>query len=178
MTTEHPDATRPMLAALDATGPAEAHATELMLFGQFVGRWDLVVRWYERGEVVRQARGEWHFGWVLEGRAVQDVWIVPPRVERERGAEPYEYGTSLRFYDPAIGAWRSTWHGPVQGVVIPFIARGEGEEIVLEGRHPDGRRLRWVFSEIGDRGFRWRNLARPEDAGAWELVQDFAAERA
>ena len=27
----------------------------------------------------RRRNGEWHFGWVLEGRAIQDVWIVPPR---------------------------------------------------------------------------------------------------
>ena len=30
----------------------------------------------------RHLKGEVHFGWVLEGRAVQDVWVMPPRAER------------------------------------------------------------------------------------------------
>ncbi len=55
------------------------------------------------------ASGEWHFGWALEGRAVQDVWIVPPRGELRRGdaaANVNSYGTTLRVYDPDIDAWR------------------------------------------------------------------------
>lgn len=168
----------PLQAVLHAAGPAPGLEAELALFGQFVGHWCLDVRWYERGREGRRACGEWHFGWVLEGRAIQDVWIVPTLAERAAGAEAYEYGTSLRFYDPKLGAWRSTWHGPVQGVVIPFIARSRGEEIVLMGMHPDGRSLRWIFSDIRRDSFRWRNLARMGDHGDWTLQQDFSACRA
>ena len=165
-------------AVLFAAGPLEGRECEMALFGQFVGRWDLAVRWYAGGVEVRSARGEWHFAWVLDGRAVQDVWIVPTRVELSRGAELYEYGTSLRFYDPAILAWRSTWHGPVHGVVIPFIARDRDGEIVLEGQREDGRFLRWVFSGITHDAFEWRNMSSNDRSGPWELVQEFTASRA
>ena len=89
------------------------------IFAPFIGSWDLVVRWYgEAGRVTRTEAGEWHFAWVLEGRGIQDVWIVPPRARRARG-RLYEYGTSIRFYDPALEAWQSTWSAPCMASCAP-----------------------------------------------------------
>ena len=164
----------PALEALAASGPHPDHRDELMLFGQFVGSWDLDVTWYEAGAPVRRERGEWHFAWVLEGRAVQDIWIVPPRIERTARSDLYEYGSSLRFYDPALGAWRSTWIGPMRGAVIPFIARGIGDEIVLEGQEPgDDRPMRWIFSDIAPDRFLWRNTVSGDGGSTWTTQQDF-----
>jgi hypothetical protein len=44
----------------------------------------------------RQRPGEIHFGWVLEGRAVQDIWIRP-----KRPVPSTMYGTTLRVFDLA-----------------------------------------------------------------------------
>lgn len=149
---------------------------EHRIFEPFIGSWDLIVTWYgDEGAVTRRERGEWHFARVLEGRAVQDVWIVPTRAERAGRTDLYEYGTSLRFFDPAAGAWRSTWIGPMRGAVHTFLARRIGDEVVLETILQDGGRMRWVFSEIAEDGFVWRNL---REAGAdWQLTQDFRATR-
>ena len=58
--------------ALHVAGPNPDHAEHLGLFGQFVGSWDL--QWSGLDADGRPARaGELHFGWVLGGRAVQDV---------------------------------------------------------------------------------------------------------
>jgi hypothetical protein len=160
-----------------AAGPHPELAEKLMLFGQFVGSWDVDVTWLQDGRVTRRATGEWHFGWVLEGRAVQDVWIVPTRAERAAGAPPYEYGTSLRFYDPRIDAWRSTWIGPVNGLVVPFIARQDGDDIVLEGRRPEGWPIRWWFSDVTRDSFRWRNAVSRDDGQTWETVQEMRGRR-
>ena len=166
------------IEALIAHGPHPDHASALMLFGQFVGSWDVDVTWYENGAPARRARGEWHFFWVLEGRAIQDVWIVPPRSERTLGgADCYEYGTTLRFYDPGLGAWRSTWHGPMKQTVIPFVAKQVGDEIVLSGRHADGRSMRWIFSEIKPESFRWRSEVLDDAAELWDLAQEFTVRR-
>src|SRR5918911_5769208 len=95
------------LEGLVAGGPAAEHADKLMLFGQFVGDWEADFTVYDPGGAKQTAKAEWHFGWVLEGRAVQDVWIVPRREERGRTSPvPSDYGTALRLYDPAIDAWR------------------------------------------------------------------------
>lgn len=164
--------------AFVSDGPHPDAPHELMQFGRFVGAWDLNVTYYdESGAMIRQTPGEWHFGWVLEGRAVADVWIVPPRVSRpRRGAPPGEYGMSLRFYDPAIGAWRSTWLGPVHGVVFPFIATEVDSTMRLERREGD-RLVRWVFSNITTNGFIWRNLTSGDEGSTWRLEQQFVGRR-
>lgn len=158
-----------------ARGPNDDNASELALFGQFEGSWDLDVSWFKNGELMREERGEWHFGWILDGRAMQDVWIVPTRAEQRAGAPLYEYGTSVRFFDPAINAWRSTWIGPVQGSVRPFLAQRRGDEIVLSGQQLDGQDIEWVFANIQANSFSWRFLKRSVDG--WELVQAFQCRR-
>jgi hypothetical protein len=161
---------------LHASGPAAEYEGEMRTFARLIGSWDLDVTWFEDGEVRRRASGEWHFGFVLEGRAIQDVWIVPSRRDRARGAQPYEYGTSIRFYDPSITAWRSTWMGPRRGVVLQLLAREIGEEIVLEGRDAEGNALRWIFGGICADSFSWRNeIACP--GGPFAVTQTFRAKR-
>ena len=147
------------------------------IFAPLMGAWDLDVSWHEQGVRVRRDRGEWHFAWVLEGRAVQDVWIVPPRRLRAEAAQLYEYGTSLRFYDPEIDAWRSTWIGPMQANIYTFIARGHDRSVTMDSTADASTARRWVFSDIRPKSFRWENFERSE-SGTWVLVQDFEATRA
>lgn len=165
---------------LVATGPAPDAAPEIMQFGRFVGGWDLDIVFYaEDGSVKKRTPGEWHFGWILEGRAVADVWIVPPRVMRPPGLPPPgEYGMSVRFFDREIGAWRSTWLGPVHRVVLPFVARESGDELVLERRDERHRMVRWIFSQITPTSFHWRNIVSADEGQNWHLEQEMFATRA
>src|SRR5262245_11092448 len=64
--------------ALCASGP-KAYPDKLMLYGQFVGDWEADANWFLPDGTARQHKWEIHFDWVLEGRAIQDVWITPPR---------------------------------------------------------------------------------------------------
>jgi len=164
--------------ALVADGPHPDLAAELQTFGQFVGSWDLLVTFYDADGTTREVPGEWHFAWVLAGRAVQDVWIAPSRAYEPRDGDPeQEWGASLRFYDPALGAWQSTWVGPVRTVVRAFTAREAGDEIVLSGSFEPGTLTRWAFSEITPTTFRWRNEESRDDGASWRLLQTFAATR-
>ena len=175
---ENPLASTLTIPALVSTGPDPDLAEKLHLFGQFVGSWALDLTWFQDGQPVRREAGEWHFAWVLEGRAVQDIWIVPPREQRGAG-NLYEYGTTIRFYDPTIDAWRSTWHGPMVKCVIPFIGRQVGDEIVLEGRHwqnPDWP-MHWIFSDVTGHAFAWRNMISQDGGTTWEKVLGFSARR-
>jgi hypothetical protein len=166
----------PLEAVLLAGPPTGMDAEELALFGQFTGSWDLEVCWYDAGSLARRSRGEWHFGWILEGRAIQDVWIVPPLDEGGQ-AGAYEYGTSIRFYDAAAGLWHSTWHGPVQASLRQFTARATHDGIILEGEQIDGREIRWRFLEITSETFSWRFEQRTADGSAWRLLQSFECRR-
>ena len=165
-----------MIEALHASGPHPDEAKDLMLFGQFVGAWDLDVTNIAPDGTRTELKGEWHFGWVLEGRAVMDVWITPRRSLRGQ-MEPYEYGASLRFFDPALGAWHSIWMGPVRHTVRPFIARQVKDEIILEGSFASGSRTRWIFSQIMETSFQWRNMESSDDGATWTIAQTMSAQR-
>ncbi len=165
-----------MIAALQATGPDPHLQEHLMLFGQFVGSWDVDITNIASNGTVAELKGEWHFGWVLQGRAVMDVWIAPCR-SMQGSKEPYEYGATIRFYDTNINAWRSTWIGPVRNLVRPFIAREMNGEIVLEGSFALGSLTRWIFSEIRADSFQWRNMESVDDGQTWKTVQRMSGRR-
>src|SRR5208337_1967054 len=98
------------LEALSFDGAASDRAAKMMLYGQFVGSWDLQVVDYEADGKRWEGIGEVHFGWVLEGRAIQDVWISPPRNQRKTiSTTRNTYGTTLRVYDPNMAAWHILW---------------------------------------------------------------------
>jgi len=103
------DDAKAMIGLLDADGPDPERAEGLMLFGRFVGSWDMEATfWDHDGNETARHRGEWHFGWVLQGRAIQDVLISPSLEELSRtGARPREYGSSFRQYDPKTDTWRA-----------------------------------------------------------------------
>lgn len=164
----------PFFSALLSAGPHPDIPPEACIFAPFIGSWDLIVRWYEpSGEVRRKEAGEWHFAYVLEGRAVQDVWIVPPR--GQRGRDDYEYGTSLRFYDAAADGWRSTWVGPMRGAVLTFLAQKSAEGVRLQTLPGQQPALRWSFYDVGTNHFCWRN---EEAVGqSWHTLQSFEAKR-
>ena len=167
-----------MIDGLAAHGPHPGLEAELHLFGQFVGSWDLDCTEHEPDGTAHTRPGEWHFGWILDGMAIQDVWIFPSRAHRaETGEGPVEHGVSVRFYDPDVGAWRSTWVGPVRRRVHTFLARAVGDEIHLTGEADDGTPLRWAFSEITPQRFHWRNEIADGPGGAWRLQQEMDVRR-
>src|SRR5689334_18038283 len=65
--------------ALQAHGPAADRADKMGLYGWLIGAWEMDVMVHMANEAEYRAKGEIHFGWVLEGHAIQDVWITPPR---------------------------------------------------------------------------------------------------
>ena len=146
-------------------------------FGRFVGSWD--IEWSRPGDDRAPAGvvGELHFGWVLGGRAIQDVWIVPGRDQPGAGQPPYAFeGSTIRFYDSALGAWRSTWVEPVNGRVRKFIGRESDDEIHLVSTD-ELPFLRWRFTEItADRFVRLGEFS-DDEARNWHLEERMVARR-
>lgn len=162
---------------LVADGPHPAVADKMAPFAPLIGDWDVDITNYAPDGTATVVIGEWHFGWGLDGRAIVDIWIAPRR--ELRGPEHAgSWGITIRFYDPAIDAWRSTWLEQSHAVVMPFIGHLIDGEIVLEGSFTPGTLSRWIFSEIAAETFHWRSVESIDDGATWRLEQEMAARRA
>ena len=124
-----------LAGALHATAPDPGLAAPLALFGRFIGAWDIEWRGTGRDGNPATMHGDLHFGWVLDGRAVQDVWRVPSSGVAPPGLRPF-HGTTLRFYDPSLGAWRFDLDRPAEraGPPVHRPPRGRGHHPRRAGR--------------------------------------------
>jgi hypothetical protein len=177
--------TRPenFIRALCAPEVTADHAAKLRLYGQFVGSWEAEAEAYLPDGTTRRHYWQIHFAWVLEGRAIQDVWITPPRQgprvgqSQEWGPFTNQYGTTLRVYQPASDSWQVTWIDPASGYQAKLTGGQRGDEIFQEGTGSDGRGVRWIFSEMRADSFRWRAEFPNPANQSWQKVLDLRARR-
>jgi hypothetical protein len=149
-------------------------------YGWLVGSWTLdVLHYWGRDVAAQHLQGEAHFAWVLEGRAVQDVWIMPPRAQRTARADKTMnmYGSTVRAWDATIKGWRITWTNPAGDHHETQIGRWQGRDVVQVGTRPDGTATRWSFREITPDSFHWRGEAQAPRAKSWTLEGEFRARR-
>jgi hypothetical protein len=163
-----------IIQGLLASEPDPELKEKLDLFGQFVGDWDILEdRFYLPNGKEAAQRGELHWGWILGGRAVQDVWMYYD----EEAKRLVPAGTTVRFYNPEIDAWNSVWITPVGNVVLQFIGRKIGGEIVLEGKDTNGALLKWIFSDIKKDSFTWREKKSSDGGRTWILSEKMQIQR-
>lgn len=168
------------LEAVAAAGRSPEIPETADAYGWLIGSWELDVYRYKAVDVAaRRIKGEAHFGWVLEGRGVQDVWIMPRRSERVADLDKTNnmYGTTLRVWDPSIQAWHITWINPVTGHREDQIGRWSGKDVVQIGTRSDGTPTRWRFTEITPDSFHWIGEALQTDGKTWKLEGEFRAKR-
>jgi hypothetical protein len=156
------------ITTLLSTGPAPDRAGKTGLYGWLIGDWVFDAGVHKDDGTVHTGEGEIHFARALEGRAIQDVWILPGVF----------YGTTLRVYDPALDAWHILWSDPLKQLYTRQLGRARGKDIVQEGTADNGTPLRWSFTEIAPDSFRWLGERSRDGGASWELQADFRARRA
>jgi hypothetical protein len=166
---------------LHTDGPAADRANKMALYGFLIGSWETDLVTYEPSGAKHTARGEIHAGWVLEGRAIQDVWMTPPRGERRPDAPVLPiagnwYGTTLRVFDPKLDAWHILWTDPATQFFARQLGRAQGADIVQEGKTESGIPMRWRFTEIKPTSFHWLGEVQP-DGNRWFLQVEVFARR-
>lgn len=166
------------IETLLARGPHPSLGEHAQTYSRVIGSWRGELHNHMLGRSVPPVSVEAHFAWVLEGRAVQDVWITPARDERGRDAPGLDwYGSTLRVFEPASSAWRTTWTDPVSGLRIELLGRRQGDDIVQIGTR-GGRPIRWTFSQIHANSFIWRGHILNVDGETWDLEVDIQFRRA
>ena len=158
---------RSFVEALASDGPAADRADKMDLYGWLIGRWTMDATVHPDDGGAHRGPGEIYFGWVLEGRAIQDVWILPGVF----------YGTTLRVYAPDIDAWHILWSDPMRQFYTRQIGRAHGRDIVQVGKNDKGEAVRWSFTEITPDSFCWTGERSRDDSQTWELQAKFRVRR-
>ncbi|MFC1850861.1 hypothetical protein ACFL27_11765 [candidate division CSSED10-310 bacterium] len=146
----------------------------------FIGAWEFDWAGHEDDGSTWTVPGEWHFAWILEGRAIQDNWICPRLNLRSSGKYPDgEYGTTIRFYDFKENCIKVIWVGPILSQLTIFKAHHSKDQIVQNEQTvgDKGKSSRWVFKDINKNSFKWEAYTTDDDQNMWKMNQEVYAKR-
>lgn len=163
-----------MATALQAMGPHPSLGDQAKVFGRFVGTWDVEYTDFSKDGKASHRSGELIVGWVMDGRAIQDLWIVNPSGARKER----EVYTDLRYFDPKSGTWPATFIDPENVSVAKFTGGAVGDDrIVLDSQDFDGKDTRWSFNDIRPDSFVFRDEASSDGGKSWRLQSEYHMKR-
>jgi hypothetical protein len=155
-----------MITALEALGPTSSLRDQADVFGRLIGTWNVEYTDFARDGQVTHRSGELVVGWIMDGRAIQDLWIVDPsgtRTERE-------VYTDVRYFDPKSKSWPAIFIDPEHASVAKFTGGAVGEDrIVLETTDFDEKVTRWSANDIRPDSFVWREEGSSDGGKTWRL---------
>jgi len=146
---------------------------EAKTFDRLVGTWDADFAFYRADGSVFHRKGELLFGWVMDGHAIQDLWIGDPSENQKERT----IGTTIRFFDTALKQWRVVFVNPQFNYVVTAQGGREGDRIVLHGRDTDGLPIRWTFSEMKPDSFHWQGEKSHDGGKTWKVEEDHHMKR-
>jgi len=158
---------------------ASSEIKEHNIYDWLIGSWSVeAIDYLDNNEVIK-SQGEWHFAYVLEGRAIQDVWIAPKRALRtpELKQPRNRYGSTLRYFDIETKKWCINWFNPVSSTMSKLYGWKDGKNIVQEGKDNDGNFMRWTFEDIAEKSFHWKGLISKDNGKTFELQAEFFGQR-
>lgn len=161
-----------MIRALQAASPHPSLGDAAAALDRLVGTWSVDYSFFLKDGTVRHKSGEYLAGWVMDGRAMQDFWIVYPsgtRTERE-------VYTTLRYVDPKSGTWYAAFIDPEHASVARFTGAVTGNDRVVVLTHDfgdkDDQDNRWSFNDIHPDAFVFRDEQSNDGGKTWRLVEE------
>jgi hypothetical protein len=157
-----------MVAVLQAMAPHPSLGDQAKVFGRFVGIWDGEYTNFSKDGKATHSSGEWIFGWVMDGRVMQDLFIVYPSAANEKFI-----GASLRYFDPKSGTWSVTFVDPENAAVETLAGGAVGSDrIVLLTPEKDGKERRWSFDDIRPDSWIFRDEETRDGGKTWRLREE------
>lgn len=150
------------------------------IFGFLIGSWDVEAVLHDANGRTQKRTGEVHASWVLEGRAMQDLFIFPRRADRASGspAAGDRYATTIKTYDRTLNAWRLNFINPAADETsAQLIARRGGPGIEMEGKLSGGTPIRWQYVSITPTSFHYRAEKLGSDGKSWQLYLELFGTR-
>ena len=135
-------------------------------FGKFIGKWSLDLTIINFDGTHSKHKGEWHFHRILQGRAIQDIWIIPD-LTSYKDNEFHEYGTTIRTFNPKTSKWKAVWVGPIQNQFFIFDVEDYNDEIILTLNNDSNLDMKWRFFDISKNSFKWKSELKIKKHDNW-----------
>jgi hypothetical protein len=158
-----------MVRALEARDAHPSLGDQAKVFGRLVGTWGVAYTDFSKDGKITHRSGELIVGWVMDGRVIQDLWIVDPSGNRQER----EVYTDLRYFDPKSRTWPAIFVDPEHASVAKFTGGAEeGDRIVLETRDFGDSQTRWSVNELHPDSFIWREEESSDGGKTWTLTAE------
>ena len=149
--------------------PETAHMANL------IGEWSMSSESRQQDGSWQSSEGQiadWNFFYTLDGQAIQDVWIAPPRSVVVDDATKRQIGSNIRIYWPEKKEWEMVWVAPRWGYVMSFTATSDDEKVVMLTREktPQGHDQRITFFNMTGDTFDWEMERSEDDGETWTAV--------
>jgi hypothetical protein len=164
-----------MVAALEARGPHPSLGERASVLNRLVGAWDVEYTDFSKDGKVTHRSGELLFGWILDGRGMQDFWIVDP----SGAGKDREVYTDLLYFDPKSRTWSTVFIDPQVGSVATFTGGAVGDDrIVLDSHDLVPRETRrWSYNDIRPDSMVYRDEASSDGGKTWTLKSEYHMKR-
>jgi hypothetical protein len=163
-----------VVTALQGMGPHPSLGDNAKVFGRLVGTWEVEYTDFSKNGKVTHRSGQLIVGWVMDGRAIQDLWIVNPSGARKER----EVYTDLRYFEPKSRTWPAIFVDPEDASVAKFTGGAVGDSrIVLDSPDLDAQDTRWSFNDIRKDSFVFRDEASSDGGKTWRLRSEYHMRR-
>jgi hypothetical protein len=163
-----------LTTALRATSANPALVNQAHVLDRIVGTWDVEYTDFAKDGTPMHRTGEFIVGWIMDGQAVQDLWIVDPSGTRKER----EVYTDLHWFDAKAGTWRAAFVDPEHGSIARFTGGPVGNDrYVLETPDLGSKQTRWSFNDIRPDSFVWRDESSNDDGKTWKLQSEYRMKR-
>jgi hypothetical protein len=157
-----------------SNNPHPSLGDQAQVFGRLLGTWNVEYMDILKDGKRLQRTGLFVVGWVMDGRAIQDLWIVDP----SPGHAEREVYTDVRYFDPKTRSWPAIFVDPEHASMSRFSggALADGR-IVLQTSDLGRKQTRWSFEDIEPNSFVFRDEALGDDGKTWKLQAEYHMRR-
>jgi hypothetical protein len=150
---------------LAAAEKPKAKVPQNTLFDQLVGTWDVRYEIVDKDQNVRRNRGQVQFSWILDGNALQEIWLSD---SESKHLQPF--GTTIDFYDRKRQRWTAVWIYPEQGVTSIMTGGEVNGSLVLTGRNESRALERWSTSVAQPNSIAVRAEVSDDEGKTWRPI--------
>jgi len=160
--------------SLQATGPHPSLGANARTLAPLVGSWNVEYTDFPKDGKASRRSGQFTAGWILDGRALQDFWVVDPSgTNKER-----EVFTELFYFDPKSATWHVDSFDPYVSAVATFAGPVREDGVVVESHDLDPKAThRWSFNDVRPGSLVFRDEASSDGGKTWTLKSEYRMTR-